>query len=91
MKQYIRSRIIICIEIIVIFAVILLIRKETYNVSTLSVVMNDSLEKSLDVEVIQQNQKEFMGLDEEMTDQHEKSFGVSDGCVLIAGLWLQRT
>ena len=59
MKQYIRSRIIICIEIIVIFAVILLIRKETYNVSTLSVVMNDSLEKSLDVEVIQQNQKEL--------------------------------
>ena len=26
-----------------------------------------------------------------MTDKHEKSVGLSDGCLRIAGLWLQRT
>ena len=26
-----------------------------------------------------------------MTDKHEKSFGLSDGCLRITGLWLQWT
>ena len=59
MKEYVRSRIIMCFEIIIVVAVAMIIKKETNTVSTLSVAMNDSLDKSLDVEVIQQNQKEL--------------------------------
>ena len=59
MKEYIKNQVIMCIEFIVILAIICLVQKETFVVSTLSVAENDSLEKSLDVEVIQKNQKEL--------------------------------
>ena len=59
MKEYVKSRIIMCLEIIIVVAVAMVMKKETNTVSTLSVAMNDSLDKTLDVEVIQQNQKEL--------------------------------
>ena len=59
MKQYIISRTIMVVEVIIVVAVIMVLKRETFTVSTLSVAMNDSLDKSLDVEVIQQNQKEL--------------------------------
>ena len=59
MKEYIRSRIIMSLEFAIIILLALFLKKETYTVSTLSVAKNNSLEKTLDVEIIQQNQKEL--------------------------------
>ena len=59
MKQYIRSRIIMVLEIILIVIVLFGLKKETNVVSTLSVAMNNNLEKSLDLKVIQDNQNEL--------------------------------
>ena len=59
MKEYIRSRIIMSLEFAIIILLALFLKKETYTVSTLSVNKNNSLEKTLDVEIIQQNQKEL--------------------------------
>lgn len=59
MKQYIKSRLIMIIETIVIICLAFFLRKETNVVSTLSVAVNNTLEKSLDIKVIQETQKEL--------------------------------
>ncbi len=60
MRSYIRSRIIMIIEImIVLFIIFFSIKKENNNVSSLSVATNNSLTKSLDIKVIQENQNEL--------------------------------
>ena len=64
MKHYIKSRIIMVIEVIIIFTLLFALKKETNIVSTLSVAMNNNLEKSLDIKVIQDNQNELYSLNE---------------------------
>ena len=59
MKQYIRSRIIMTIEAIVVIMAILLLRKGTFRVSSLSVALNTDYEKNLSGDIIRQNQKEL--------------------------------
>ena len=59
MKQYIRSRIIMTIEAIVVVVAILLLKKGTFRVSNLSVAVNTDIEKSLSVDVIKKNQQEL--------------------------------
>lgn len=59
MKEYVKSRIIMILEFAIILFIAFFLKKETYTVSTLSVAQNTSLDKTLDVEVIQQNQKEL--------------------------------
>lgn len=59
MKQYIRSRIIMAIEFVIVLAVLLVLNKGTYSVSTLSVATNTNYGKSVDVSVIQGVQKEL--------------------------------
>ena len=59
MKEYIKSRIVMTIEVIIVLLITIFLKKETYTVSSLSVAKNNSLDKTLDVEIIQQNQKEL--------------------------------
>lgn len=59
MKNYIKSRIIMIVETIIIIFVIFFIKKESFSVSSKSVAVNNSLEKSLDLKIIQENQNEL--------------------------------
>lgn len=59
MKQYIKSRIFMTIEIILVVFSILLLGKETNVVSTFSVAKNMNIEKSLDKSIIAANQREL--------------------------------
>jgi len=59
MKEYIKSRIMMTVEVIIIITVLLFIQRESNNMSTLSVAMNTSLEKSVDIKIIQESQKEL--------------------------------
>ena len=59
MKKYIKSRIIMVFEAIIIFSLIFFIKKETFSISNTSVAVNNSLEKSLDLKIIQDNQNEL--------------------------------
>jgi hypothetical protein len=61
MKEYIRNKIIMTIEIIIILIVIFLIKKEDANlVSNFSIAsLNTNLEKSVDVSIIRETQNEL--------------------------------
>ena len=60
MKEYIRSRIKMSIELLIVLFVVLLLCRETTEVSKLFVVaQNDSYEKSVDKSVIQNTQNEL--------------------------------
>ncbi len=60
MKQYIRSRIIMSIEAIIVFVFIIFgTSKGTFSSSTLSVAMNTDYEKNLEVSIIKENQSEL--------------------------------
>lgn len=59
MKEYIRSRIKMTIEAIIILVAIFTLSKGTFNVSVLSSAVNNSLDKKVDLEVIRKSQKEL--------------------------------
>lgn len=59
MKKYLISKIIMSVEAIILIAILIFIKKENYTFSTLSVVTNNNLKKSLDIKVIQENQNEL--------------------------------
>ena len=48
MKKYIKSRIIMAIETIIVISLIFFLKRETFVVSTFSVASNTSFEKPLD-------------------------------------------
>lgn len=59
MRQYIRSRIIMIIELIVTALAIFILSSETVKEESLSVILNDNLDKSVDKSVIQASQNEL--------------------------------
>ena len=60
MKQYIKSRIIISVEFIVVLILIISgINKENFSFSTISVALNTDYEKNLDSSVIKETQSEL--------------------------------
>ncbi len=59
MKEYIRSRIKMTIEFIVLIALIFTLSKGTSSVSTLSIASNYEADKGVDLEVIRKSQKEL--------------------------------
>ena len=59
MKAYIRSRIIMCIEALIVLVLVFVVNKETYSVSSLSVATNNNYGKNIDVKVIQETQSEL--------------------------------
>ena len=60
MEQYIKSRVIMTIEFIIVFVLIVfVINKGTFSVSSLSVAINTDYEKSLAASVIKENQSEL--------------------------------
>ena len=66
MKKYLISKIIMSVEAIILIAILIFIKKENYTFSTLSVVTNNNLKKSLDIKVIQENQNELSLTKEEI-------------------------
>ena len=49
MREYIKNRVIICIQIIALVIISLsLLKKETFSLTTLSVAMNNNLDKYVD-------------------------------------------
>jgi hypothetical protein len=60
MREYIRNRIIICIQIIALVIISLfLLRKESFSLSTLSVAMNNNLDKYVDEETLREYQNQL--------------------------------
>lgn len=56
MKEYIKSRILMTFEAIIICSLILLLNKGSYEKSSLSIALNDTIDKSVDKDVIQKTQ-----------------------------------
>ena len=59
MKEYIRSRIKMSIEFLIVLVLVFVVNKETYSVSTLSVATNTNYGKNVDVSVIKKTQSEL--------------------------------
>lgn len=59
MKKYVISRIIMVVESIIIFISLMVINDTTFTESSLSVAMNDNLDKIVDKDVIQASQDEL--------------------------------
>ena len=56
MKEYIKSRILMSFEAVIICSLLLLLNKGSYEKSSLSIALNDTIDKSVDKDVIQQTQ-----------------------------------
>lgn len=87
MKEYIRSRIFMSLELIIVILVIFSLNKETYNVSVLSVAVNNDNDKSVDLKVIRDSQKELYSQNKEnplYTFTGELT-GYSGDCPLCSG------
>ena len=59
MKEYVKSRIKMSVEIIILLVFAFLLNRESSAVSTLSIAMNNDYEKNLDIKVIQESQNEL--------------------------------
>ena len=59
MKEYVRSRIIMTIELLVLLVVLFTLNKTTFNFSVLSVEASNNNEMGVDLQVIRDNQKEL--------------------------------
>ena len=59
MKEYIRSRIRMVIELIIVLIAVFALSKGTFNVSVLSYAVNSTFDKQLDIDVIRKSQKEL--------------------------------
>ena len=88
MKEYIRSRIIMTFEAIILVAFIFILSKGAVDsVSTLSVALNDSYEKNVDIEVIQKTQNDLFleGLDKPLFTFVGELTGYAGYCPLCSG------
>jgi len=88
MKEYIRSRIKMTTQfIIIVCLVVLTITKETNSVSVLSVAVNNSYDKNLDLSVIRENQKELysQGIENPIYTFTGELTGYSGDCPLCSG------
>ena len=88
MKEYIRSRIIMTFEAIILVAFIFILSKGAVDsVSTLSVALNDSYEKNVDIEVIQKTQNDLFleGLDKPLFTFVGELTGYAGDCPLCSG------
>ena len=56
MKEYIKSRILMTFEAVIICSLLLLLNKGSYEKSSLSIALNDTIDKSVDKDVIQKTQ-----------------------------------
>ncbi len=56
MKEYIKSRILMSFEAVIICSLLLLLNKGSYEKSSLSIALNDTIDKSVDKDVIQKTQ-----------------------------------
>ena len=60
MREYIKNRVIICIQIIALVIISLsLLKKETFSLTTLSVAMNNNLDKYVDKETLREYQNQL--------------------------------
>lgn len=60
MREYIRNRVVICIQIIALVIISLsVLKKETFSLSTLSVAMNNNLDKYVDKETLREYQNQL--------------------------------
>lgn len=59
MKKYIISRILFVIESLIVFSIIFIVNDTTFKEGSLSVALNDNLNKAVDKEVIQASQDEL--------------------------------
>ncbi len=87
MKEYIRSRIKMTIEFIIILAVVLTLSKGTFNVSVLSSAVNNTFDKPLDLEVIRNSQKKLFAEKKEnpLYTFNGELTGYSGDCPLCSG------
>lgn len=66
MKKYIRSRIIMLIETLILITIVFLIKKETFTVTSLSSTMNEINTKAVSKEIIQKSQNELFSKNKEI-------------------------
>ncbi len=87
MKEYIKSRILMVIETILVVCSIFLLSKETTTVSTLSVALNDNYDKNIDLKVIQDKQSDLFiqGLDKPIYTFTGELTGYAGDCPLCSG------
>ena len=87
MKEYIRSRIKMAFEFIIVIIVIFSLNKETTSVSVLSVALNDTYSKSVDLKVIQDSQKELyaQGIENPIYTFTGELTGYAGDCPLCSG------
>ncbi len=87
MKQYIRSRVIMTIEFIIVLLVVFLVNKESYNVFSLSIVTNASYGKNVDIKTIRENQKDLysQGIENPIYTFVGELTGYSGDCPLCSG------
>ncbi len=87
MKQYIKSRIIMTVEFIVILISVFLLNKETYNISTLSIAANASYNNNIDLKTIQDKQKDLYsaGIDNPLYTFVGELTGYAGDCPLCSG------
>lgn len=87
MKEYIRSRIKMTIEFVIVLITIFSINKGTYKVSSVSVAVNNSYEKNVDVDVIKKAQKKLYveGIDNPVYTFVGELTGYAGDCPLCSG------
>ena len=87
MKEYIRSRIKMTIELIIAIVAIFSLGNENINVSVLSVAVNNNLDKGVDLEVIRESQKELysQGIENPIYMFTGELTGYAGDCPLCSG------
>lgn len=87
MKKYIKSRIIMTIESIIIFTFLFFINDTTFKESSLSVAMNDNLDKMVDKQVMQTSQDELFkaGVNNPIYTFMGELTGYAGDCALCTG------
>lgn len=87
MKKYIISRTIMVIESLIIFSIILFMNDSTFTKSSLSVAMNDNLDKNIDKSVIQASQDELFkeGINNPIYTFMGELTGYAGDCALCSG------
>ena len=87
MKKYIKNRIIFAIESIIIFLILFFINDTTFTEGSLSVALNDNINKAVDKEVIQASQDELFkaGINNPIYTFMGELTGYGGDCPLCSG------
>lgn len=87
MKKYIKSRIIIVIELIFIFTVLFFINDTTFSESSIAFAINDNLNKNLDKNIMQASQDELYkeGINNPLYTFTGELTGYAGDCALCTG------